>query len=218
MSNEQVAAPKTNPFNLVNTVFLLVLLVVVMIAEFALELNFLMTWPAFMVMIFFFFAHGDAKVAPSIIVGGAWGLFNMVLIKAWIPFVMPLFGGSHHAAFYAKLLWIAIFIASIIYLKDIVAVVFNNYAFMLFTVAGAVNGGYSLANSAVAAALKASSSNPEVLAAVTKATETVMQTAPIVNIYNWILIYIGVGCIFVACIIGIFKIAGAVGAWQASRS
>lgn len=84
MSNPTPAV-KVNPFNKKTTIYVTMLLVVIMIGEFALEGNHLATWPAFMVMIFYFMSHMNIKEAPAILIGGAFGLFNMVIIKAFIP-------------------------------------------------------------------------------------------------------------------------------------
>lgn len=224
MSQEQIAVPKTNPFNLINTVFLALLLIVVMVADIVMDGAHIPTWPAFMVMIFFFFAHGDLKAAPAILIGGAFGIFNMVIISAFIPAAAPILFGSLsiESAYHTKLIYICLFIGSIVYLKDLIPWVFNNYAFMLFTVSGAVNAGNTAASGAAkavaGAAAKAVSGNPEAVTAINAATAAASKAAvPIANYWEWMAVYVGVGAIFVACIVGIFKVAGAMTKAKAAK-
>lgn len=212
-------AVKVNPFNKNTTIFLAMLLVVIMIGEFFMEGNKIATWPAFMVMIFFFMSHMDIKEASSILIGGAFGIFNMVIIKVFIPAVMPIFGAaSLETMFYTKLIYIAIFVAAIVYLKDIVPWVFNNYAFMMFTVSAAVAAGNTAAATAAktvaGAAAKAAAANPEAVVAINAATaKATAATVPITNIYQWMGIYLIVGGLFIAAIYGMnlimAKIVGA---------
>lgn len=224
MSHAQNPAPKKNPFTLSTTVFLALLLTVVMVAEVVLHSAHLPTWPAFMVMIFFFFAHGDLKVAPSILIGGAFGIFNMVMITAFLPKVAPILFGSITTVslYHTKLIYICLFIACIVFLKDILPWIFNNYAFMLFTVCGAVHAGNTAAAGAAKAvaevAAKAVAGNPEAVNAINAATAAATKaTVPVSNYYQWITVYLVVGAIFIGCIVGIFKAAGAVAKAQAVK-
>jgi len=86
-------------------------------------------WPAFMVMICFFIVHEDTKQAPSILIGGLMGIFCVVLSGMFIEALMPLIG--HEAA---KLLFIGLFVYSIVLLQHALHYVFNSYAFMFFLV------------------------------------------------------------------------------------
>ena len=54
------------------------------------------------------------------------------------------------AMFLSKLIYVALFVALIVFLKDVIPWIFNNYAFMCFTVSAAVAGG----NTAAAVAAK----------------------------------------------------------------
>lgn len=87
-------------------------------------------WPAFMVMIFFFVVHEDATLTPNILIGGLAGIICAVLIKYFIAALEPFLGTEA-----AKLLFIGLFVYSIVLLKDAIPYVFNSFAFMFFLVA-----------------------------------------------------------------------------------
>jgi hypothetical protein len=87
-------------------------------------------WPAFMVMIFFFVAHEDAKLSPNILIGGLAGIICVVLVKEFVTAFEPAIGGEA-----AKLTFIGLFVYAIVMLKDAIPYVFNSYAFMFFLVA-----------------------------------------------------------------------------------
>ena len=87
-------------------------------------------WPAFMVMIFFFVVHEDARLAPNILIGGLTGIICVILIKKFIVGLEPFIGTEA-----AKLLFIGLFVYSIVLLKDAIPWVFNSFAFMFFLVA-----------------------------------------------------------------------------------
>jgi hypothetical protein len=108
--------------------FLLVAFIIVfeiILAHFALP-----AWPAFMVMIFFFTAHEDVRMAPNIIIGGLAGIACAILIKEFMHLLGPSLGLEA-----AKLTFIGLFVYSIVLLKDAIPYVFNSYAFMFFLVA-----------------------------------------------------------------------------------
>ncbi|OLN30971.1 hypothetical protein [Desulfosporosinus metallidurans] len=209
-------------FNKLNFIFLALLLVLIMAGELILEPMHLATWPAFMVMIFFFMAHMNIKEAPSILLGSAFGMFNLILIVYWFDVTVPLFGGDMakytdphtvEAMFQSKLIYVALFVAAIVFLKDIIPWVFNNYAFMCFTVAAAVSGG----NTAAAVAAKtvagyangvvAAGGNPAAIAAMKGATDkAIAATVPVTNVYQWIAIELIGGAIFIVGIYGITKL------------
>ena len=86
-------------------------------------------WPAFMVMIFFFVVHEDIKQAPNILIGGLAGIFCVILSGMSIEALQPVMG--HEAA---KLLFIGLFVYSIVLLQSAIPYVFNSYAFMFFLV------------------------------------------------------------------------------------
>ncbi|HOW82523.1 MAG TPA: DUF1097 family protein [Spirochaetota bacterium] len=112
-----------------NLVFGFLLVAFIIVFEIALARLGLPAWPAFMVMIFFFVAHEDLKAAPGILVGGLAGIACVVLVKQFVHLLGPAIG--HETA---KLLFIGIFVYSIVMLKDSIPYVFNSYAFMFFLV------------------------------------------------------------------------------------
>jgi len=87
-------------------------------------------WPAFMVMIFFFEAHMDIKKAPHILVGGLFGIANIILIKMFLGATAASMGLE-----LAMLVYVIVFVYLIVALGEIIPVIFNNYAFMFFLVA-----------------------------------------------------------------------------------
>jgi hypothetical protein len=87
-------------------------------------------WPAFMVMIFFFEAHMDIKKAPHILVGGLFGIANIILIKMFLGATAASMGLE-----LAMLVYVIVFVYLIVALGEVVSIVFNNYAFMFFLVA-----------------------------------------------------------------------------------
>ena len=108
--------------------FLLVAFIIVF--EIILARLSLPAWPAFMVMIFFFVVHEDTKQAPNILIGGLAGIVCVVLCIIFIEALQPAMG--HEAA---KLLFIGLFVYSIVLLQDAIPYAFNSYAFMFFLVA-----------------------------------------------------------------------------------
>jgi len=65
-------------------IFGVFLIIVVALGEIILGQLKFPAWPAFMVMIFFFEAHMDIKKAPHILVGGLFGIANIILIKIFL--------------------------------------------------------------------------------------------------------------------------------------
>ncbi|HQG30361.1 MAG TPA: hypothetical protein PLA83_00415 [Deltaproteobacteria bacterium] len=124
-----------------NILFGFLLVAFIIIFEIILARLSLPAWPAFMVMIFFFVAHEDAKLAPNILIGGLAGIACVVLLKEFHALFDPSVGSE-----VAKLAFVGLFVYAIVMLQNAVPYVFNSYAFMFFLVA--------------ALAEKASSSNP----------------------------------------------------------
>lgn len=89
------------------------------------------SWPAFMVMIFFFENHMNIQKVPHILFGGLLGILSIVLIKAFVTIAAPALGVN-----FAKLIFILAFIYAIVALGDSLPMLFNNYAFMFFLVSG----------------------------------------------------------------------------------
>lgn len=83
-----------------------------------------------MVMIFFFEAHMDIKKAPHILVGGLFGIVNIILIKMFLGATAASMGLE-----LAMLVYVIVFVYLIVALGEVVSIVFNNYAFMFFLVA-----------------------------------------------------------------------------------
>lgn len=111
-------------------VFGVFLIIVVALGEIILGKLGLPSWPAFMVMIFFFEAHMDMKKAPNILVGGLFGIANLIIIKIFLEATAPSLGLE-----LAKLIYVLVFVYAIVALGEVVPVLFNNYTFMYFLVA-----------------------------------------------------------------------------------
>ncbi len=89
------------------------------------------SWPAFMVMIFFIESHMDIKKVPNILVGGIFGLLSIIAVHIFVTKMAGVLPPS-----VAILLYISGFIYAIVAFGEILPIVFNNYAFMFFLVAG----------------------------------------------------------------------------------
>jgi hypothetical protein len=165
---------KLNPQRLVFGLYLLVLIVAgeVVFHHFALP-----AWPAFMVMIFFFVEHMNAKKIPEILVGGAVGIACVILAKFMVGALAPMMGVQ-----IATLVFIVVVVYAIVAFGEVVPVVFNNYAFMYLTVSAAI-----------------ANANREAA-----------------NPFLWMAIELVGGGIFIAGIIGITKIMGAMAARKAA--
>ena len=73
-------------------IFGVLLIVLVALGEIVLAHFKLATWPAFMVMIFFFEAHMDTKKIANILVGGLFGIANLIIIKIFLQIAGPSLG------------------------------------------------------------------------------------------------------------------------------
>jgi len=113
-----------------NVLFGFLLVAFVIVFEIILARLSLPAWPAFMVMIFFFVIHEQTQQALPILIGGLAGIACVLLCEKFIAILQPAIG--HEAA---KLLFIGLFVYSIVLLKDALPYVFNSYAFMFFLVA-----------------------------------------------------------------------------------
>ena len=158
-------------------IFGLLLIVLIAIGEIVLTKLKLATWPAFMIMIFFFEAHMDTKKAANILLGGLFGIANLILIKMFLDAAAPSLGLD-----LAKLVYILVFVYLIVALGEVVPILFNNYCFMFFLVAG--------------------------LAAMT----------PAPNVFQWMGVEIVGGGLFIAGILCIMKILGAMAAKKAVKT
>jgi len=87
-------------------------------------------WPALLTLLFFFEKDRDVKNLPNIFVGSAVGLLLAALVPIAVGAIAPtvgLLGGSLIVVFIAVFLIIA--------LGDVAHMLFNNYAFVYFTIA-----------------------------------------------------------------------------------
>jgi hypothetical protein len=103
--------------------YTIVILLTIVVGEMVLHPNHWDTWPAFMCMVFFFCVHRDFKQAPNILIGGAFGILQIYLIKLWYAVAVPMFGGdmskytdphTQHALFTSKLIYILVFVFFIV--------------------------------------------------------------------------------------------------------
>jgi hypothetical protein len=72
----------------------------------------------------------DMKKAPNILVGGLFGIANLIIIKIFLEATAPSLGLE-----LAKLIYVLVFVYAIVALGEVVPVLFNNYTFMYFLVA-----------------------------------------------------------------------------------
>lgn len=203
-------------------IFLALLLALIVVAEFAIETPHFPTWPAMMCMVFFFCVHRDAKQAPHILVGGAFGILNVWIIKYWYNLTVPMLGGdmskytdphTQEALFHSKIIYILIFVTCILMFKDVVSWVFNDFTFMFFIVAGLAGSANStagvIAKTIAGTAVKAAGSDPATMAAVKAATDkAVAASVPVTNVFTWIGVELIGGGIIILAIIGIGKLIG----------
>ena len=96
-------------------VFGFFLIILIAIGEIVLGHFKLAAWPAFMVMIFFFEGHMDTNKAPNIIVGGLFGIANLITIKFFLESAAPALGLE-----LAKLLYILVFVFAIVALGEVI--------------------------------------------------------------------------------------------------
>jgi hypothetical protein len=118
-------------FNPQRMIFGLYLLVLIALAEVVIGHFALPAWPAFMAMIFFFVEHMDIKKAPSILVGGTFGIALIIVAKLMVTALAPALGLE-----LAKLSFVLLVVYAIVALGELVPLLFNNYAFMYLTVSG----------------------------------------------------------------------------------
>ncbi len=107
------------------------LIIVIAIGEIIFHILHLPAWPAFLIMIFFFISHMDKKQIFNMLAGGAFGILMTIAAKFIITLLMAA-GLDHFSAF---LIFVLLFVYSIVILGEILPIFFNSYAFMslLFT-------------------------------------------------------------------------------------
>lgn len=105
------------------------LLAIIVVLEWVLHHFKLPTWQVFMVMIFVFMSHQDKKEVPKILIGGAFGIFNFVILKFWMGLTASTLG-----TWESSIAYVCIFVFCIVLFMDAISILFNNYAFMYFLI------------------------------------------------------------------------------------
>lgn len=212
--------------------YTIVILLTIVVGEMILHPNHWDTWPAFACMVFFFCVHRDFKQGPNILIGGAFGILQIYLIKLWYGVSVPWFGGdmskytdphTQHALFTSKLIYILIFVFLIVLLKDAIPLLFNDFTFMFFIIAGVAAGAHtSIAVAAKTVAAYANgvaeaTGNPELVAAMQGATAKALESVvPVTNVWEWMAIcLVGGGLIILALHYGGVLVAKIMGAGSA---
>lgn len=113
----------------------LLIILVIFIGEIILEFTNLCGWPAFMVMVFYFLSHTDRSKIKEIIIGGFAGIMISALLVLYLEALAPSFG-----AFIPKIIFIGIFVFSIVLFNKYVPWILNDYTFMFFLVSSTVLG------------------------------------------------------------------------------
>ena len=113
------------------------LLVLIALGEIVLHKLNLPTWPVFLIMVFFFLAHMDKKVAPNIIIGAIAGIGCMIIARPIVTAIAPFTGLPM-----GRLLYILGVVAAIILFRDMVPMVFNDYFFVYFLISGLASKAY----------------------------------------------------------------------------
>jgi len=117
-----------NKAKLTTMVLLLALIAVVTLIMEHMELP---SWPVFLMMIAFFAVEQNVKMIPNILIGGAFGTLNLIILgKIWMPATVASLGAGT-----ASLVYVLIFVGLIVLLGDvgdILPKIFNTYAFLYF--------------------------------------------------------------------------------------
>ena len=112
-------------------IFGLLLLTVIVVLDIMLRYFDLPTWPAFMVMIFFFEVHMEPKRATHIVLGGLVGIVCYMLAVQFVDFISPIMGVTT-----AQLTYVCLAVYVFVAFGESFPMIFNNYAFMFFLVSG----------------------------------------------------------------------------------
>jgi hypothetical protein len=89
------------------------------------------TWPVFFVMVFFFLAHMDIKVAPNIIIGSLVGIGFYIIARPIIVAIMPITGVPM-----GRLLYVLAVVFLIAMFREILPIVLNDYTFAFLLLSG----------------------------------------------------------------------------------
>jgi hypothetical protein len=112
-------------------IFGAMLLALITVADIILHELHLPSWPMFMILMFFFLAHTDKKVAPNIIIGALLGIACFDIARPIIVPLVPFTG-----LFTARLLYLLGMVGSIILFREYVPIAFNDYAFAFLLLSG----------------------------------------------------------------------------------
>ncbi len=118
-------------FNRRRLVFGLYLIALVGLAELAAGYLRVPGWPAFVALILFFIEHMDVKKVPAILVGALVGVLFVLLAPPSIAFLARFLGPA-----WGQLAYILLAVYLIVALGEMLPLLFNNYAFLYFTVCG----------------------------------------------------------------------------------
>jgi hypothetical protein len=88
-------------------------------------------WPAYVAWVLFFGEHMNPKRTPHILIGAAAGIGLVILAPVVIGWLAHLIGAE-----WGRLLYILAAVYAIFALGEMIPLVLNSHAFMLFTVAG----------------------------------------------------------------------------------
>jgi hypothetical protein len=88
-------------------------------------------WPAYVAWVLFFGEHMNPKRSPHILIGAAAGIGLVLLAPFVIGLLAPLIGAE-----WGRLIYILAAVYAIFALGEMIPLVLNSHAFMLFTVAG----------------------------------------------------------------------------------
>ncbi len=107
------------------------LLVLIAVGETILHEFDLPVWPPLFVMLFFFLAHMDKKVAPNIIIGALVGIGCFIIARPVITAIAPITGAT-----IGRLLFILAIVSAIVLFREMAPMIFNDYAFAYLLITG----------------------------------------------------------------------------------
>jgi hypothetical protein len=107
------------------------LLVLIAVGETILHEFDLPAWPPLFVMLFFFLAHMDKKVAPNIIIGALTGIGCFMIARPIITIIAPITGVAM-----GRLVFILAVVSAIVLFREMAPMVFNDYTFAYLLITG----------------------------------------------------------------------------------
>ncbi len=119
---------KLNRFRLILGLYVLAFIVITELVTGRLELP---AWPAYVAWVLFFGEHMNPKRTPHILIGAAAGIGLVIIAPTVIGLLAPLIGAE-----WGRLIYILAAVYAIFALGEMIPLVLNSHAFMLFTVAG----------------------------------------------------------------------------------